>query len=168
MCFSSKTKQGPEAQVITAPQTGYSFVQPYVEDYSRRLLGSYFGAPGEYEGLISRPRDIPIEQTAGLTPLQIQARQQAGRLGEYQPYLTEAGRLFGRQERALDEAFGYLPGARSSVEEGMGFQREGSDLTRGAGRFSEAAERMIGTGAGTVAGGLGGGALPAIGWLGRR
>lgn len=146
---------GPEAQVITAPQTGYSFVQPYAEDYSRRLLASYFGSPGEYEGIISRPRDIPIEQTAGLTPLQIQARQQAGRLGEYQPYLTEAGRLFGRQERALDEAFGYLPGARSSVEEGMGFQREGSDLTRGAGRFSEAAERMIGTGAGTVAGGLG-------------
>ena len=88
---------GPEAQVITAPQTGYSFVQPYAEDYSRRLLASYFGAPGEYEGLISRPRDIPIEQTAGLTPLQIQARQQAGRLGEYQPYLTGAGRLFGRQ-----------------------------------------------------------------------
>jgi len=145
---------GPEAQVITAPQTGYSFVQPYAEDYSRRLLSSYFGSPGEYEGLISRPRDIPIEQTAGLTPLQIQARQQAGRLGEYQPYLTEAGRLFGRQERALDEAFGYLPGARSAVEEGMGFQREGSDLVRGAGRFSDAAERMIGTGAGTVAGGL--------------
>jgi hypothetical protein len=120
MCFNSKTKQGPEAQVITAPQTGYSFVQPYVEDYSRRLLSSYFGAPGEYEGLISRPRDIPIEQTAGLTPLQIQARQQAGRLGEYQPYLTEAGRLFGRQERGLDEAFGYLPGAREAVTGGLG------------------------------------------------
>ena len=111
---------GPEAQVITAPQTGYSFVQPYAEDYSRRLLASYFGAPGEYEGLISRPRDIPIEQTAGLTPLQIQARQQAGRMGEYQPYLTEAGRLFGRQERALDEAYGYLPGAREAVTGGLG------------------------------------------------
>ena len=155
MCLSSKTKLGPEAQVITAPQTGYSFVQPYAEDYSRRLLSSYFGSPGEYEGIISRPRDIPIEQTAGLTPLQIQARQQAGRLGEYQPYLTEAGRLFGRQERALEDAFGYMPGARAAVEEGMGFQREGSDLVRGAGRFSDAAERMIGTGAGTVAGGLG-------------
>jgi len=120
MCLSSKTKLGPEAQVITAPQTGYSFVQPYAEDYSRRLLSSYFGSPGEYEGLISRPRDIPIEQTAGLTPLQIQARQQAGRLGEYQPYLTEAGRLFGRQERALDEAYGYLPGAREAVSGGLG------------------------------------------------
>ena len=120
MCLSSKTKLGPEAQVITAPQTGYSFVQPYAEDYSRRLLGSYFGSPGEYEGIISRPRDIPIEQTAGLTPLQIQARQQAGRLGEYQPYLTEAGRLFGRQERALEDAFGYMPEARQAVSGGLG------------------------------------------------
>jgi len=119
MCLS-KTKSAPPAEVITTPQTGYSFVSPYMEDYSRRLLSSYFGAPGEYEGLISRPRDIPIEQTAGLTPLQIQARQQAGRLGEYQPYLTEAGRLFGRQERALDEAYGYLPGAREAVSGGLG------------------------------------------------
>ena len=154
MCLS-KTKQGPEAEVITTPQTGYSFVSPYMEDYSRRLLGSYFGSPGEYEGIISRPRDIPIEQTAGLTPLQIQARQQAGRLGEYQPYLTEAGRLFGRQERALEDAFSYLPGAKSAVEEGMGFQREGSALVKDAGRFSDKAERMIGIGADTVAGGLG-------------
>ena len=122
---------GPEAQVITAPQTGYSFVQPYAEDYSRRLLASYFGSPGEYEGLISRPRDIPIEQTAGLTPLQIQARQQAGRLGEYQPYLTEAGRLFGRQERGLDEAFGYLPGAREAVTGGLGALQRAEETAKG-------------------------------------
>tara|TARA_R110000824_G_scaffold288095_4_gene476106 strand:- start:261 stop:1610 length:1350 start_codon:yes stop_codon:yes gene_type:complete len=131
MCLSSKTKAGPEAQVITAPQTGYSFVQPYAEDYSRRLLSSYFGSPGEYEGLISRPRDIPIEQTAGLTPLQIQARQQAGRLGEYQPYLTEAGRLFGRQERGLDEAFGFLPGARDAVTGGLGALQRAEETARG-------------------------------------
>ena len=50
MCLS-KTKQTPEADIITTPQTGYSFVSPYIEDYSRRILGSYFGSPGEYEGL---------------------------------------------------------------------------------------------------------------------
>ena len=130
MCLS-KTKSAPPAEVITTPQTGYSFVSPYMEDYSRRLLSSYFGAPGEYEGLISRPRDIPIEQTAGLTPLQIQARQQAGRLGEYQPYVTEAGRLFGRQERALDEAFGYLPGARDAVTGGLGALQRAEQTSMG-------------------------------------
>ena len=131
MCLS-KTKSAPPAEVITTPQTGYSFVSPYIEDYSRRLLASYFGAPGEYEGLISRPRDIPIEQTAGLTPLQIQARQQAARLGEYQPYVTEAGRLFGRQERALEDAFGYLPGASEAMTGGLGALARAEESARGA------------------------------------
>ena len=153
--FSSKTKQAPPADVITTPETGYSFVSPYMEDYSRRLLASYFGSPGEYEGLISQARDIPIEQTAGLTPLQIQARQASQQLGDYQPYMEDAGRLFGKQEDVLDEAFSYIPQAEAGIQEGIGFQREGSDLARGAGRFSDAAERMIGTGAETVAGGIG-------------
>ena len=153
--FSSKTKQAPPADVITTPQTGYSFVSPYMEDYSRRLLGSYFGAPGEYEGLISQPRDIPIEQTAGLTPLQIQARQAASGLGDYQGSLDQATGLYGKQEQNLNTSMGYMPQAQAGIQEGMGFQREGSNLTRGAGRFSDAAERMIGTGADTVAGGIG-------------
>jgi len=153
--FSSKTVKGPDAEVITTPQTGYQFQSPYMEDYSRRLLGSYFGSPGEYEGLISQARDIPIEQTAGLTPLQIQARQAAGGLGDFSQYTEDAGRLYGRQEDSLDQAMDFLPQAQAGIQEGMGFQREGSDLARGAGRFSDAAERMIGTGAETVAGGLG-------------
>ena len=153
--FSSKTKQAPPADVITTPETGYSFISPYMEDYSRRLLASYFGSPGEYEGLISRARDIPIEQTAGLTPLQIQARQASQGLGDFTPYIEDAGRLFGRQEDALDQAMSFVPRAQAGIEEGIGFQREGSDLARGAGRFSDAAERMIGTGAETVAGGVG-------------
>ena len=143
MCLS-KTKSAPPAEVITTPQTGYSFVSPYIEDYSRRLLASYFGAPGEYEGLISRPRDIPIEQTAGLTPLQIQARQQAGRLGEYQPYVTEAGRLFGRQERALEDAFGYLPGARQAMTGGLGTLARAEQSAMGAtGMYDPSMARMF-------------------------
>ena len=153
--FSSKTKTAPPADVITTPQTGYSFVSPYMEDYSRRLLASYFGSPGEYEGLISQARDIPIEQTAGLTPLQIQARQATAGLGDFQGSLDQASGLYGKQEANLDAAMGFLPQAQAGIQEGIGFQREGSDLARGAGRFSDAAERMIGTGAETVAGGIG-------------
>jgi len=132
--LDSKTKLAPPADVITLPETGYNFVSPYMEDYSRRLLASYFGSPGEYEGLISRERDIPIEQTAGLTPLQIQARQQAGQLGNFQGQLDQAGGLFGQQ--------------RGSVEEAQ--QR-----IRDADRFMPQAESFIGQGANTIQGGLG-------------
>ena len=34
--FSSKTVKGPDAEVITTPQTGYQFQSPYMEDYSRK------------------------------------------------------------------------------------------------------------------------------------
>jgi len=132
--FSSKTVEGPPADVITTPQTGYSFVSPYMEDYSRRLLASYFGSPGEYEGLISRERDIPIEQTAGLTPLQIQARQQAGQLGNFQGQLDQAGGLFGQQRGSAEEA---------------------QQRIRDADRFLPQAESFIGQGANTIQGGLG-------------
>ena len=132
--LDSKTKLAPPADVITTPETGYSFVSPYMEDYSRRLLGSYFGSPGEYEGLISRPRDIPIEQTAGLTPLQIQARQQAGQLGDFQGQLDQAGGLFGQQAGSVEEA---------------------QQRIRDADRFLPQAESFIGQGANTIQGGLG-------------
>jgi hypothetical protein len=124
--FSSKTVTAPPADVITTPQTGYSFVSPYMEDYSRRLLASYFGSPGEYEGLISQPRDIPIEQTAGLTPLQIQARQATAGLGDFQGSLDQASGLYGKQEANLDAAMGFLPQAQAGIQEGIGFQRQGS------------------------------------------
>ena len=67
-----KQTEGPPARAVELPTTGYSFVSPYIEDYSRRLLGAYFGSPGEYEGLISQERPIPIEGTAQLSDLERQ------------------------------------------------------------------------------------------------
>jgi len=112
--FSSKTKQAPPADVITTPETGYSFISPYMEDYSRRLLASYFGSPGEYEGLISRPRDIPIEQTAGLTPLQIQARQASQGLGQFMPFVDQARGMIEEGAGTVSSGLGALQRAEQS------------------------------------------------------
>lgn len=84
-----KQQQGPPAKAVELPTTGYSFVSPYIEDYSRRLLGAYFGSPGEYEGLISQERPIPIEGTAQLSDLERQAAEQAGQLGQFATYTPE-------------------------------------------------------------------------------
>ena len=113
MCLS-KTKSAPQADIITTPQTGYSFVSPYIEDYSRRLLASYFGSPGEYEGLISKPRDIPIEQTAGLTPLQIQARQASQGLGQFAPYIDQARGMIEEGAGTVSGGIGALQRAEQS------------------------------------------------------
>ena len=113
MCLS-KTKSAPPADIITTPQTGYSFTSPYIEDYSRRILASYFGSPGEYEGLISQPRDIPIEQTAGLTPLQIQARQASQRLGQFDPYIDQARGMIEEGAGTVSGGIGALQRAEQS------------------------------------------------------
>ena len=113
MCLS-KTKSAPPADIITTPQTGYSFVSPYIEDYSRRILSSYFGSPGEYEGLISRPRDIPIEQTAGLTPLQIQARQASQGLGQFMPFIDQARGMIKEGAGTVSGGIGALQRAEQS------------------------------------------------------
>ena len=84
-----KQTEGPPARAVELPTTGYSFVSPYIEDYSRRLLGAYFGSPGEYEGLISQERPIPIEGTAQLSDLERQAAEQAGQLGQFATYTPE-------------------------------------------------------------------------------
>ena len=113
MCLS-KTKSAPPADIITTPQTGYSFVSPYIEDYSRRIFSSYFGSPGEYEGLISRPRDIPIEQTAGLTPLQIQARQASQGLGQFMPFIDQARGMIEEGAGTVSGGIGALQRAEQS------------------------------------------------------
>ena len=86
---NSKSIEQPPAKAVELPTTGYSFVSPYIEDYSRRLLGAYFGEPGEYEGLISQERPIPIEGTAQLSDLERQAAEQAGQLGQFATYTPE-------------------------------------------------------------------------------
>jgi len=68
------TTQTINAQGITAPQAGYKFYQPWYEDYTRRLGSSVFGTPGGIGGLMNMPQDIPLQQTAGMTPLMMQAR----------------------------------------------------------------------------------------------
>ena len=89
-CTCKKPKiQKIGAESMELPQTGYQFVDPFAEDISRRILSSYFGSPGEYEGLIAQERDIPIEGTAGLTEEQEEARRLATGLGEFNNYVTE-------------------------------------------------------------------------------
>ena len=112
----SKTKEGPAPEPYNLPQTGYQFAAPVTEDIGRRLLSSYFGAPGYYEGMISRPTPIPIEQTAGLTPLQMQARGLSQRLGGFGGQLQEAQNLYRGQAGATQRGMGSLEDAQRFYE----------------------------------------------------
>ncbi len=93
------TTQAIYPQGITAPQAGYKFYQPYYEDYTRRLGAGVFGTPGGVGGLINQPQDIPLQQTAGMTPLMMMARQGLMGAGPYTPAYKTSAQL-------MDEAAG--------------------------------------------------------------
>ena len=92
------------SQQIVQPSAAQTYSDPAVELQARQMLGSYFGP----SGLMSQPIPIPIQQTAGLSPLEIQARNTAGGLGGFAPQLNQA------QQYYQQSAMGYNPQAAQS------------------------------------------------------
>ena len=89
----------PQTQQIVEPRATQNYQDPAVELQARQMLGSYFGP----SGLMDQPIPIPLQQTAGLSPLEIQARNTAGGLGGFAPQLNQA------QQYYQQSAMGYNP-----------------------------------------------------------
>jgi len=87
------------AEQIVQPSAAQTYSDPAVELQARQMLGSYFSP----SGLMSQPIPIPLQQTAGLSPLEIQARNTAGGLGGFAPQLNQA------QQYYQQSAMGYNP-----------------------------------------------------------
>ena len=90
-----------QSQPIINPNAQTAFVDPAVEQASRNLLASYFG-PG---GLMSQPIPIPTRQVAGLSPLEIEARNLAGGLGGFAGQLGTAQDLYQSSASAYNPLF---------------------------------------------------------------
>jgi hypothetical protein len=89
----------PTSQAIVQPSAEQRFTDPSVEMTARQLLGSYFGP----SGLMSQPIPVPVQQTAGLGPLEVMARNMAGGLGGFAPQLNMA------QQYYMQSGMGYNP-----------------------------------------------------------
>ena len=100
MADHEETQQ--KVEPFVGPQATQTFVDPALEFAARQLLGSYFGGPNQ-PGMINRPIPIPIRQTAGLSPLEIEARNLAGGLGGFAPQLNLA------QQYYMQSGMGYNP-----------------------------------------------------------
>ena len=115
MVAQSTTETYAESAPFIAPTFQRSFQDPAVELAGRRLLESYLGD----EGLIQQPIPVPVQQVAGLSPLEIQARNLAGGLGAFGGQLAEAQELFRQAGRGFDPASAGLfadPRARALYE----------------------------------------------------
>ena len=105
--FESDTELVDQSQPYVIPEAGRTYADPAMEYAARQLVASYFGGPGQ-PGMLSQPIPVPIQQTAGLSPLEIQARNLAGGLGGFAPQLNQAAQYY------QQSAMGYNPMAAQS------------------------------------------------------
>ena len=114
----STTESYSTSTPVIAPSFTRSFQDPAAELASRRMLEAYFGP----QGLINRPIPVPEKEIAGLSPLEIQARNLAGGLGGFGQQLAEAQEMYRAGGRVFDPASAGLfadPRARQLYEQSM-------------------------------------------------
>ena len=117
--FEGATVQTDDTLPIVLPQATQRFADPAMELATRNILASYFGTSPDDPGLIGRPIPVPVKQIAGLSPLEIQARNLAAGLGAFGGQLAEAQELYRQAGRGFDPASAGLfadPRARALYE----------------------------------------------------
>ena len=154
--FDTKTEvvntQVPEIQ----PTASQRYSDPAMEMATRNILASYFGTGPDDPGLIGRPIPVPLQQVAGLSPQEIQARNLAQGLGGFGQQLAEAQDFYRQGARAFDTSTSGLfadPRARALYEASTGaydpstgrqfIDQEGRQMMRDASSDISAAQAGI-------------------------
>jgi hypothetical protein len=117
--FDSSTVQTDSTLPIVLPQASQRFADPAMELATRNILASYFGTSPDDPGLIGQQIPVPVQQVAGLSPLEIQARNLTAGLGAFGGQLAEAQELYRQAGRGFDPASAGLfadPRARALYE----------------------------------------------------
>ena len=137
--FDSKTQEVETAVPTVQPSAQQTYSDPAMEMASRQMLDAYFNP--EY-GMIGKQIPIPIQQIAGLSPQEIQARNLAGGLGGFGAQLAEAQDMYRQGSRAFDPSSAGLfadPQARALYEQST----RGYDPSMGQQFMDQDARRMM-------------------------
>jgi hypothetical protein len=103
------------------PSTSVSYEQPYADLMRRGYLESAFG-------LAKTPTPIPVRQYAGLDPMQLFARQLAGGLGGFAPFIQQGGQMLQEGLGVTRQGQGALAGAQDLYGQGTGLVGQGAGL----------------------------------------
>mgnify|MGYP003624501667 CR=1 FL=1 len=155
--MDTKTEYYDPNMPVVSPTYGSSYVDPAMEMASRNMLASYFGTGADDPGLIGRPIPIPLQQVAGLSPQEIQARNLAQGLGGFGGQLAEAQDMYRQAAQGFDPSSAGLygdPRARSLYEQSLGqydprsgeqyMDQEARQMMRGAAGDIQGAQAGIG------------------------
>jgi len=137
---------------LALPSAGVSYADPAMEMASRNMLAAYFGDPSTGDlGMMGQQIPIPIQQVAGLSPQEIQARNLAGGLGGFGAQLAEAQDMYRQGSQGFDPATSGLfadPRARALYEQST----RGYDPSQGQQFMDQDARRMMMDASGDIRG----------------
>ena len=123
------------------PQTIAQYEEPYAGAMRRGFLESAYG-------LAQQPMPVPVQKFAGLDPYEMRAREMAGGLGGFTPYLQQGAQMAQQGFGSMQQGREALGGAQGMYGQGAGMVGRGADVLGQA-------QGMYGQGAGLVGQGTG-------------
>ena len=123
------------------PSTVTEYEEPYAGAMRRGFLESA-------HGLAQQPIPVPVQKFAGLDPYEMRAREMAGGLGGFTPYLQQGAQMAQQGFGSMQQGREALGGAQGMYGQGAGMVGRGADVLGQA-------QGMYGQGAGLVGQGTG-------------
>ena len=150
--FENEQEIAASGVPMSLPEAGMTYSDPAMEMASRNMLAAYFGDPSTGDlGMMGQQTPIPIQQIAGLSPQEIQARNLAGGLGGFGAQLAEAQDMYRQGSQGFDPATSGLfadPQARAMYEQST----RGYDPSMGQQFMDQDARRMMMDASGDIRG----------------
>ena len=123
------------------PMTQAYYDEPYAGAMRRGFLESS-------AALAKEPMPIPVQKVAGLDPYEMRAREMAGGLGGFTPYLEQGAQMAQQGYGTMQQGREALGGAQGMYGQGAGMVGRGADvLGQAQGMYGQGAG-MVGQGAG--------------------
>ena len=122
------------------PQTTTSYEEPYAGAMRRGFLESA-------HDLAQQPIPVPVQKVAGLDPYEMRAREMAGGLGGFTPYIQQGGQMMQGGYGAQQQGLNALPMAQQMYGQGAGLVGQGTGMYGQAAGMTGQAAQMYAPGA---------------------
>ena len=103
-----------------------SYEEPYAAAMRRGYLDSMFN-------FAQQPTPVPVRQVAGLDPYEMQAREMAGGLGGFSPYISQGSQMMQGGYGTQQQGRGMYGRGADATNLGIGMYGRGANLTDQAG-----------------------------------
>ena len=119
-----------------AEYTGNYTTATYEEPYAQAMRQGYLNSMFNFA---NQPKPVPVQQVAGLDPMEMQARRMAPGLGGFTPYIQQGSQMMQGGYGAQQQGQNMFNRGADTTNLGIGMYGRGANLTdQGAGMYGTA------------------------------